>query len=103
MYDVTGAQKGIASARLDKKGDSFIVKGLPLDLAILRNDNDINPVAFNYGAWTIAEINIMKFFFWESDRKGTSNQYDPDGKYCKINVKSSNEKSITCYFPCPEQ
>lgn len=103
VYDVTGARKGTGSARLEKKGDSFIVKGLPLDLAILNQDSDTNPVAFNYGASTITEIDLMKFFFWTSDGKGVSNQFDPDGKYCKINAKSSNDKSIECYFPCPEK
>lgn len=94
----------MGSGRLEKKDDSFIVKALPQDLAILNQDSDTNPVTFNYGAWTFNEINIMKFFYWDSDQKGVSDQFDPDGKYCKINTKSSNEKKkIECYFPCPEK
>lgn len=96
VYDVTGAQKGIGSGRLEKKGDSFIVKGLPMDLAIINEDSETNPVAFNYGA---ADFD----FFWRSDRKGVSNQFDRDGKYCQIKAESSNEKNIECYFPCPEK
>lgn len=99
VYDVTDAQKGMESGRLEKKGDSFIVKGLPMDLAIINEDSDTNPVAFNYGA----ADNSQKFFSWKSDQKGVSPQFDPDGKYCQIKAKSSNEKNIECYFPCPEK
>lgn len=103
VYDFAGTQKGSGSGRLEKKEDSFVVQGLPMDLAIIYQDNDTNPVNFNYGAASFLDTNLMKFFFWESDAKGVSAQYDPDGRYCTIDAESSNEKNIECYFPCPEK
>ena len=45
----------------------------------------------------------MKFFYWNSDRKGVGNQFGPDRKCCKIDTKSFNEKKIECYFPFLEK
>ena len=38
------------SGRLEKNDDSFILQVFPQDLAVLNQDSDTNPVAFNYGA-----------------------------------------------------
>lgn len=103
VYDVNGDQKGTGSGRLENKEDSFTVSGLPLDLAIIYQADDNNPVAFNYGAASFWNTNLLKFFFWESDHTGVSNQYDDQGRYCKIDAKSSNEKNIECYFPCAQK
>jgi len=96
-YDGAGKETKTATGRLEKKDESFVVKGLPQDLAIIKQDSNTNPVAFKYGEAS----NLMEYFSWKSDQKGVSNQFDKDGKYCKINAKNSNEKNIVCYFPCP--
>lgn len=101
VYDVTGEQKGTASDRLEKKNDVFVIKGLPLDVAIFYQDDVNNPVTFQYGTTpAFSDINVLKFFAWESNQQGVSDQFNPDGSYCKIQVKSIIEKSIDCYFPC---
>jgi len=96
-YDGAGKETKTATGRLQKKDDSFVVKGLPQDLAIIKQDSNTNPVAFKYGGAS----NPMEYFSWKSDQKGVSNQFDKDGKYCKINAKNGNDKNIVCYFPCP--
>lgn len=102
VYDVTGTLKGTESKRLEEEGDEFIVKGLPMDLAIWIEDIDTNRLGFNYGAASFWETQILKYFFWESDEKGVSNQFDPDGKYCTVDVEGL-QQTANCYFPCPEK
>lgn len=98
VYDEKGEEKGSKDGRLEKKEDTLIVSGLPLDLAIIYQADDSNPVAFNYGAASFWSTNIMKFFFWESNAKGSSTQV-PGGQYCAIDPEG-NQKNIDCYFPC---
>ena len=66
-------------------------KGLLLDLAIMYQDDDNNPVAFNYGAAAFFSTDIMKFFFWESNQQGSSTQV-ADGRYCTIDTEGLLEK-----------
>ena len=98
VYDERGEQKGSQDGRLEHKEDTLTVKGLPLDLAIIYQDDDNNPVAFNYGAAAFFSTDIMKFFFWESNQQGSSTQV-ADGRYCTIDTEGL-QKNIDCYFPC---
>jgi hypothetical protein len=99
VYDVKGNQQGTQDGTFQKKEDSIIVKGLPLPLAIIYQADDSNPVAFNYGAADFVSTDLMKFFFWESNEKGSSKQRNDDGRYCDIKTEGT-ESVIDCYFPC---
>ena len=102
VYDETGTQQGSKEGRLENKEDSLTVSGLPMDLAIIKQDGvgGENPVAFNYGAAAFFDTNVMRFFFWESNQKGSSKQINDDGSYCTIETDGSNQATIECYFPC---
>lgn len=104
VYDVTGAEKGKASQRLENVGDNFLVKGLPMDLAILLGESPgtQQQYGFNYGAASFWETQLLKFFYWDSDESGVSGQFDPDGKYCTNEVEGLQQVT-ECYFPCPEK
>lgn len=74
-----------------------------MDLAILLAKIDgTNRLSFDYGAASFWETQLLKFFAWESDDKGVSNQFDPNGNYCNIKVQG-NQQVTECYFPCPEK
>lgn len=98
VYDVTQVEKGSNSGRFVNKEDQIIVSGLPMDLAIIYQADNSNPVAFNYGAASFFSTNIMKFFFWESNEVGSSQQ-TAGGQYCAI-TPNGDQTNIDCYFPC---
>lgn len=98
VYDVNGDQKGSQSGRLENKDHTITVSGLPLDLAIINQADDSNPVAFNYGAASFFNTDLMNDFFWESNQQGSSTQV-ADGRYCTIDTEG-NQRNIDCYFPC---
>jgi hypothetical protein len=102
VFDVKGEQKGATPGELREEGDMLTVEGLPMDLAIWLDDTNTHRLGFNYGAASFWETQIQKFFFWESDQKGVSNGFDPDGKYCTTDVRGL-ERTVICYFPCPEK
>ncbi|KAL9126348.1 MAG: hypothetical protein Q9175_007933, partial [Cornicularia normoerica] len=98
VYDEKGVQKGSINGRLRQPNDKVIVSGLPLDLAVINENGDnANRVSFNYGA--SANINVMRFFSWQSGQTGSSQQINDDGRYCNIQVEGS-QSTIECYFPC---
>ena len=49
MYNNAGENKGSAGKEGMKKNDVLEVKGLPLPLAIIDEEDDANPLSFNYG------------------------------------------------------
>lgn len=49
VYDWTGTQKGSETGTVNKKEDTVTVKGLPQPLAMIYQNDQSNPLAFNYG------------------------------------------------------
>lgn len=96
VYDPTGKKVGDASGQLE---DILTLKGLPLDLIVWRVEKDGDAIRFNYGGEVSGTTGQLKWFFWMSDDKGMSKQFDRDGKYCKNKPNGVTE----CYFPCPEK
>ncbi|KAL8765457.1 MAG: hypothetical protein Q9209_007484 [Squamulea sp. 1 TL-2023] len=102
VYNNAGDNKGSAGKEGMKKNDVLEVKGLPLPLAIIYNEDDANPLSFNYGAKEFFETDLLQFFFWTSDQKGVSKQFQDDGSYCERKDKGT-EHVFGCYFPCPAE
>ena len=67
VNDTADTEKGNEYGQLKKEGDSFTIKGLPLDLAIISQASDDNPVAFNYGS---TDSSTMKTFFLAEQLEG---------------------------------
>lgn len=96
---------GTSYKRLENKDDMMIVKGLPADVVIFNNEEDGNPYRFEYAAGEhFFDTDLMKFFAWESNSKGSSNDWNEEngnggGRYCKQKTKGT-QLTVECYFPC---
>ncbi|KAL8700531.1 MAG: hypothetical protein Q9224_000917 [Gallowayella concinna] len=97
-------QAGSETKDLKEKGDIITIKGLAYETDVIYQGDDKegeNPFEFQYAAgrkfW---DTNLLKFFAWNTQSKGTDKSWQDDGSYCKKNTKSGNDYVYECYFPC---
>ncbi|KAL8816146.1 MAG: hypothetical protein Q9223_004801 [Gallowayella weberi] len=97
-------QAGSETRDLKQKEDMITIKGLAYETDVIYQGDDKegeNPFEFQYAAgrkfW---DTNLLKFFAWNTQSKGTDKSWDDEGKYCKKNTKSGNDYVYECYFPC---
>ena len=85
---------------MENENDMMIIEGLPERLVVFKRGD--HPWDFEYapGDHFILDTDLMKFFAWGSDTKGSSKDRFDDGSYCD-NKPNGNELVVSCYFPCP--
>ena len=62
---------------------------------------DLTPI-ITIGAKEFWDTDLNQVFFWESNEKGVSLQFQADGSYCSRDDKGT-ETVLNCYFPCPSK